>query len=441
MNHAVPTLKKLRSAMLALLLAEGLAGFAGAQEAAPAVRLGPVADSPSPWYVGASQGFTHSSNVYSVPEGSGDTWSSTSLLAGFDQRISRQRVFGSATVSANRYFDQARLNNASYDVALGANWETVANLSGDLNLGLDQSLAAPAASAGTPVARKNLARTETFGSKVRWGGVSLLTLEAGYDYSRLDYSAPEYASAETRRDSGSLALYYRPGGPLRLGVGVRVDRTRSPEALIDPVSGGFEANTVHGRHLDLFADYDVTGALLVNSRLSYTRQRNSALGNADFTGVTGRLGAIWKATGKITLNAYVARDAGFDVASSTRQTFAFSGGTFASTPVTSFYENNRITDSAEVGAAWAATARIGVNAGARYSRAKLSTTVGAIAGGPARPDSTDVAQGVFVGATYEIGRNWTAACSGSHDTRHVSGGVEYSYSVNTVGCSTRYLWR
>ena len=59
-----------------------------------------------PYYIGISQGFTHESNVLHTERGAvGDTLSVTSLLAGVDQRIGRQRVFGNLNYSINRFQD------------------------------------------------------------------------------------------------------------------------------------------------------------------------------------------------------------------------------------------------------------------------------------------------------------------------------------------------
>ena len=65
---------------------------------------------PNPYYIGVAQAFTRDSNVYRVPSGPGDTYSSTSLFGGFIQPISRQRVYGRANVSENRYKDEKQLN-------------------------------------------------------------------------------------------------------------------------------------------------------------------------------------------------------------------------------------------------------------------------------------------------------------------------------------------
>ncbi|MGZ8259659.1 MAG: hypothetical protein ACXWUL_03800, partial [Caldimonas sp.] len=178
---------------------------------------------PNPYYIGVSQGFTHDSNVYRIPSGPSDIYSSTSVFGGFDQPISRQRVFGRASVSLHRYQDEDRLDNTSYDLSAGANLETIENISGNLNLGLSQSLVAPPANVGVPTAVRNKAQTQRVDGRVRWGGASLLTLEGSAGYERLDYSAPEYDRSETRETTTSIGLFYRPGAFLRVGVAARFE--------------------------------------------------------------------------------------------------------------------------------------------------------------------------------------------------------------------------
>jgi hypothetical protein len=394
------------------------------------------APDPSPYYIGASQALTHDSNVYRVPGGRSDNYSSTSLLGGFDQPISRQRVFGRASVTANRYQDETQLNNVSYDLSTGLNWETIEKLSGSVNLGLNRNLAAPPASTGRPTARRNIAQTESVDLLARYGGAGLLTVEGRVGYRNLDYSAPEYVQSESKQSSASLGLYYRPGGPMRLGIAGRADRTRTPKALFDPATGNYQSNTLNGKHVDFLADYDLTGLLTANGRLSYTRQTNSGRQQADFSGVTGSIGVSWRPTGKTAFRFDAARDAGFD--SSVYQ--AAVPGTTAQNPtvVTSLYENNRVTTSVGMGVTYAATAKISTHAGVRYIRAKLTTVTTAQT---STPETTDVAKTAYLGANYEITRNWSLACNLSHESRDVSGGVEFAYRVRTIGCLTQFIWR
>ena len=92
---------------------------------------GVVASSPawaqsSPYYLGVAQSLGHESNLYRLgdnqvlPAGlsKSDTVSGTSLVAGVDQKIGRQRVYGSANLRANRYSSNKSLNNDSYGLNL-----------------------------------------------------------------------------------------------------------------------------------------------------------------------------------------------------------------------------------------------------------------------------------------------------------------------------------
>ena len=195
----------------------GSAPPAALPPAASAQSPGGMAPDPNPYYVGVGQGFTHDSNVYRISGGPSDTYSTTSLLGGINQRFGRQRVFGSANVADNRYFSQDQLNNVSYGIAAGIDWETIKSLSGNLNVGLNRNLSAPVTTAST--AQRNLATTENVDARVRWGGASILTLEGALGYSQIKYSAPQSVVSESSQDSGGLTLFYRPGGPLSLGLG------------------------------------------------------------------------------------------------------------------------------------------------------------------------------------------------------------------------------
>ena len=425
-------LRAASGAALCLAAAPALAQDAGR------LLTGTVAADPNPYYIGVSQGFTHDSNVYRIPSGPGDVFSSTSVFGGFDQPISRQRVFGRANVSLNRYQDEKQLNNTSYDLATGAELATIENITGNVNLGISKSLASPAASFGVPTAVRNEGLTKRADARVRWGGPSLLTLEGSAGYVRLDYSAPEYVTSETRETTGSLALYYRPGAALRLGVAGRFERTRTPRAVLDPVSGAYQSNTSDGSNLDLLAEYLYGGSLSGNGRLSYTRQTNSQVKGADFSGITGSLGVTWRATAKTSFQFDAAREAGFETANTTRYAVVQSGTGVVLTPVAALYENNRLTTSFGLGASYEATAKIGASARLRYTRANLvsPTTVGG-----ASNESTDVFKGASLGVSYAITRAWGASCSYGYETRSVSGAVAYSYNANTIGCSTQFTLR
>src|ERR1035438_4050252 len=296
----------LPGAVAALL---GLAGGSAWAQAADAATAASPSE-PSPYYVGVSQSFTHDSNVYSVPSGPGDSYSTTSLLGGFDQRLGRQRVFGNANVGLNRYRDQTQLDNTSYQAAAGLDWETLYDLAGNLGVALSRQLVPPGVTNSVPEQASNIGQTQSVNASARWGGPSLLTLEATLGYSKVDYSAPAYVASDSRAETASLATYYRPGAALRLGLAARIVDTRSPQAFFDPANGTYQSNSVKSNNLDFLVDYDVSGLLTANARLSYTKQTNSASNVPGFSGLTGSLSLTWKATGKTSLTLDAARNAG-----------------------------------------------------------------------------------------------------------------------------------
>ena len=400
-------------------------------------RLGGPSD-PNPYYIGVSQAFIHDSNVYRIPSGPGDLYSVTSLLGGFDQPIGRQRVYARGIVSGNRYQDEKTLDNTSYSVNAGIDWETIEHLSGNVNASFNRSLTAAPTNAGTPVATQNLSDTQTIEALIRWGGPSLLSLEGGASYSNVGYGSQQYASSEFNQSSAHVNLFYHGGGPLRVGIGVRGDSTRTPQAFVDPATGQVQSTRLTGKHLDLLADYDVTGQILADARLSYTRQESSLSGQADFSGWTGNVGVAWQVTGKTLLRVDASRNAGFN--STTYNTFAFTetANGIAFTPVVGVYQNNQLVSSAGISATWAATAKISAFASARYQRSHQVNVI--LAPGTPAPDITDVADVFALGANYAITRNWGAACNLSYERRDVSGGTNYAYDAKTIGCSTQFTW-
>ena len=400
-----------------------------------------VASDPTPYYLGVSQGFTHDTNVSRSPNGPSDNYSSTSLLGGFDQPIGRQRLFGNATVSANRYQDQDQLNNTSYGISGGIDWATVGDLSGGLNGGIGRFLAAPAASGVVPGTARNIGDTKNFGAVVRWGGASRLSVEGTLGYSEVEYSAPEYVTSNSSQDSGSLGLFYRPGGNLRLGIAGRVTKTDTPRAVAI-IGGNFDANTVRSKNLDFLVDYELTGLLNTNARISYTKQTNSAIANADFSGVTGSINVQYRPTAKTTFTAYASRDVGFNSSTFTGYGIAFVNGlTPILTPISGLYQNNQITNTVGLNVGYLATGKITANASLRYARARLITTVVTQSSSQAAPDTTDILKVAQIGANYAIARNWGLNCYMAHESRDVSGGVNYAYTANTIGCAGQYTWR
>jgi hypothetical protein len=409
---------------------------ASAQDAAGSLT-GTVAQDPNPYYVGVGEALTHDSNVYRIPSGPGDNYSSTSVFGGFNQPISRQRVYGRAGVSLNRYQDQTQLNHTSYDLGLGANLATIENISGNVSVGLSQNLASPSSPGALPTATRNIQTTERANARLRWGGPSLLSLEGSLGYVSTDYSAPQFITSESRETTGSIGLYYNSGAYLRVGVAGRFEHTRTPSSVFDPVSGTYLPNSTDGRNLDLLVDYTIDQLVNTHARLSYTRQTNSLIAASDFSGLTGSLVVHWQPTAKTGVQFDISRVAGFEANSLTRYAAVQSGSGLILTPVPVVYQNNRVTDSAGLGVTYSATAKISATAGARYTRARLAAAIEVLG----IPQDVDVSKTASLSVRYAITRAWDASCSIAYETRDVTFLTSYSYTANTFGCATQFTWR
>lgn len=393
-----------------------------------AVPAAARADEPSPWYIGASQTFTHDSNVYRIAGGPGDTYSTTSLLGGFDQPIGRQRLHAAARVGYNKYRDQSTLDNTSYGVDAGWDWATIEKLSGSVNVSANQSLATLNGNAIQPTAGRNLLKADQVNASVRWGGDGLLSVFGNYGHSRVRYSAPESLPSESTGDTGSVGLNYRVGASLTVGGAVRLTHTDSPYAIpivANPSGpGDYRSDPSNGRNLDLLADWRYSAQTGVGARLSWTRQTYSA-SNRDFSGLTGALSANYAPTAKLAFNASISRDAG------TNGTYFNVLNVTTGSRTTLLSENSQTTDSVALGANYAATAKIGVNAGFQYRRAKYANASGA-------GDSADNFRIATLGANYAVARSVQLACNLSRESRS---GIGNSYDANVVGCSAQITLR
>lgn len=403
------------------------------------------ADEPSPWYLGVSQGFTHDSNVYRFKGGPSDNYSTTSLLGGFDQQISRQRVHANARVGYNKYQSESRLDNTSYSLSGGIDWATIEKLSGSVNVSASQSLAQfngnqtvllPDGTIAPNTADKNVLKAEQLSADIRWGGDGLLSLFGNYSHSRARYSGIQSLVSNSTTDSGSVGVNYRLGGRTTVGVALRTTRTDLPYGIAPPpvVIGSdppvrnpqlddpaaYRADRSTSNNLDLLGDWRYSAQTAVKARLSYSRVTYDNSGR-DFSGLTGALDATYAPTAKLSFNASISRDAGsnttsatyFDPATGQQNTFQTG--------------SSQTSDTLVVGANYAATAKTSFYANAAYRRGSNDGS-----------SVSDHFRTFAVGVNYVPARAWQLGCNLAHEGR--SSGA-YSYDANVIGCNVQFMLR
>jgi hypothetical protein len=385
----------------------------------------------SPWYVGLAERLTHESNLYRVDTATAlgqlsrsDTVSSTSLVAGLDQPLGRQRLFGNATLSANRYRSNDYLNDNSYALTGGLDWSSVERLSGNLGVAASRNQRSFNVDSGPGVSetRKNNESVAQVDATVRAGEVTRLTLEGTLGHRRVSYSAPEYAGSQYQQNRGSLGLRYRPG-VATFGAALSLADSRY-EASPSQAATGQAAEQVRRSSLDLSVNWPASGASNVYARLSPTRATYSEFTQRDFSGLTGALRWNWAPTGKLSVDTRFVHDISQDS----------SFETFGGTAVVGTSNTGRTTTELRFTVGYDMTAKTALTAmlGTMHRRLEQTANVASL--------SVVTAVGSDDTNTLSIGLRWTPqrslqmGCNAAREQRSAAGRLTQAYRADTFNC-------
>ncbi|MCH7343722.1 outer membrane beta-barrel protein [Pelomonas sp. CA6] len=382
---------------------------ARAQEAAEA----------GPYYLGASLGAYHSSNVYQQASGgSSDTILSSSLLAGLDKRFGRQRLFVDASVQHNRYQQNSRLNHLGYNLRGGLEWATVGNLSGEVSADLRRSLADYNVGGIQPIFVKNTEDNRQLQAIARLGLVTKLTLEGTLTHRDRRFSAVEYDSLEYRQNAGSLGLFYKPSEPLRLGVALRHTRGEYPHYR-RLSSGATQADEFSRNDLDLSAEWNPSSAHSLDARVSVSRSTHDAASARNLRGLTGALAWAWRPGGRLSLQTRIARDSGIE-------SYYLGVGNLSADYTT-------ITTSFQTRAVYELSHKLQLEAGFSYGRADRDNSLLAT-------QANDHTRSYSVGLRWQPRRALELGCNLTQQTRD-STVPGYAYDARTYGCYIQGILR
>jgi hypothetical protein len=413
---------KLRHKLNLALLGAACTGGSVAQ-----VELQP---SSSPYYIGASQAFTREDNIFRTPEGQpeiSDTYSTTSLLAGVNQPIGRQRLFANAALGRNIFRDNSQLNNTTYDLDAGLDWATIDKLSGTLSYATKRNLARYGVDDGpTLTTEKNEERSQQLLARIQYGMASLMSLEGTAIHRELDYSAASYAFKELKQDSLGLRVLYHPSGLLTLGAGVRGTDGRYPFA-IQTAPGVFEEDAFDRRDFDLSAVWTATGLSRLTARLSYSKEDHDRLQSRDFSGVTGALSWAYAATGKLNFITDLIRDTGSE---NSFNDFSSGASTSGNT--------NRVSNAVRLRATYDATAKIRFGTDLKYQKRDLVNTF-TLTGGTSTQTGEDKTTEFSLTGRYKPTRNAEIECGVGREKRTTSSPISYPYSAGKASCSAQLV--
>ncbi len=375
-----------------------------------------VGDPNRPWNIGLSQGITHYTNALSGSSGSevSDTVWTTTLNGGVNVPFGRQRAYANGSLTHTRYSKIDGLDGQGYTFGAGLDWETVNNLSGSLlaNAGRRQ---ADFNTGINTVSLKNNESYEELLARARFGGVGLLGVEGTLGYRRVDFSAPEFDAREYVQNSASAGVIYRPSSALSLGAGLQAQYSDYDV----PSFGQTQPDTNTRREVYVTADWAVSGASAINTRLNFGKTDYQRPNADDFSGVTGSATWRWRPTGRTALTTTFSRDTG--------QESGFQSQTNGGRTRLTATDFSRVTNLFGVSATYDLTGKIVLTGAISHARRSL---VDAISGGTGN-DNTTVST---LGARWTATRIITVGCNIGHETRSASGFGSFDYSGSNVGC-------
>ena len=389
----------------------------------------------SPWYVGVSQGLSQDSNLYRVDAGTAlgalsrsDTVSNTSLVAGLDQPMGRQHVYGNAKLGVNRYRHNDYLNDSSYTLATGLDWSTIERLSGTLALAASRNQRSFNVDSGPGAleTRKNNENVAQLDASVRIGVATRLTLEAGLGYRRVGYSAPEYDGSQYRQKRGSLSARYTPG-VATFGASVGLADSDYDQTSTQLASGQ-AAEQVRRASLDLTVNWPASGSSSVYARLSPTRVTYGQFSQRDFSGLTGALKWNWLPTGKLNIETRLVHDVSQD-----SNFESFGGRAIVGTSNT-----GRTTTELRFAAGYELTAKIALNTALGNSHRLLERTTNVAAVTIVTAAGRDDTTTLSVGARWIPLRSVQVSCNAARDQRAARGSLTRDYRANVVGCTGQF---
>ena len=384
-----------------------------------------------PWYVGVAERLSHESNLYRVDTDTAlgrlsrsDTVASTSLVAGLDQPFGRQRLFGSATLSANRYRNNDYLNDNSYALTGGLDWSSIERLSGNVNAvaSRHQRSFSVDSSPGLPETRKNNESIEQLDTTFRVGEVTRLTGEATLGQRRVAYSAAEYAGSQYRQNRGSLGLRLRPG-IATFGAALSLADSRYEASPVRAATGQ-APEQVRRRSLDLSVNWPASGASTVYARLSPTRVTYREFTQRDFSGLTGALRWNWVPTGKLSFDTRFVHDISQD---SNFETFG--GPAIAGTSNT-----GRTSTELRITMGYEMTAKIGLTVALGSTHRRLEQTAKLAGLSVVTGAGSDDTNTLLIGLRWLPQRSLQLGCSAAREQRSATGRLTRPYRANTLNC-------
>ncbi|MBX9965674.1 MAG: outer membrane beta-barrel protein [Burkholderiales bacterium] len=230
------------------------------------------------------------------------------LRAGLDADIpvSRQMFTIRANATDNMYATYDNLDYVSYNLRGTWNWVVGSDWDGDVGIAHYQALGS---FADVNFNVRNIRNTDEYFASGMYRIASDWKLRAAVRNTQLRNSAASFATTD-RNDNvyefGSRR--YSKGGDNFLGVNFRMIDGRFPNRQV--VAGSTVDNSYRQYTLEGTVDWRYSGQSKLSGALGWTNRLHDQISQRNFSGITGRLTAVYSPSGIVGLNAAVFREIG-----------------------------------------------------------------------------------------------------------------------------------
>jgi hypothetical protein len=365
----------------------------------------------NPYYLGVNQAISYNTNpTRELDEfAQGSWWSTTSVIGGFDQTYGRQRFYANGNVGANIYGQLDQLDNTSYGVTAGWDWETIERLSGTVFASYNEGLANYGGFNQANLLRvvKVTQATTLADARVKYGLASLIAADLRLAYSSNRYSSEDRV-AETlfyprNLEQGSITarVHKQFGGQIVLGSGLAY--TRGDYFSVDRRFDRYD--------VFLFGNWEPTGLSTISGRLAYSWWDYTGANPYEQSGLTGWIQWRYTPTGKLTFDTLLSYD-----------TLANSGLTDVGGGVPGGQgDTNRLTAGLQFTATYAVTGKTSLNASLQFFSRNEDFLINPPPGlPPLAVEARDRVTNLNLGATWLPARNWQVNCNLTLNTRNQS---------------------
>jgi exopolysaccharide biosynthesis operon protein EpsL len=305
------------------------------------------------WQAYGNLGFVYDDNLLRVPDHQpafdntrGDSWVQAEVGLTLDKSYQRQRIVASAKVSKYSFDHFDQLDYVGKDLQATWYWQLGNHLEGKAGATYVQTLAPYTDFRSN---ERNLRQQRRGFADGAWRFHPRWRARAGLAHEKFTYDLVRQRFNDRSEDTGELEADYLPPTGSTIGLVLRRIKGRYPNGRpVGPfiVDDDFTQDEIKAR-----VDWLASGVTKVQVLAGWARRRQPSLSAAAISGVNGRIGAEYTPRGTVSYNAAVWRD-------------------FA--PLESSIVSYTLNRGVSIGATWAPTSQVKVDANAIYERRKYS---------------------------------------------------------------------